>query len=212
MLTAGEVFHDGAGDLTAARDALRWYPSDVWMWILGCQWRRISQEQAFVGRAVEAGDELGSRVLAARLARDAIRLAFLIERRYAPYSKWLATALEWLACGVDLRRSLDVALSTTDGVSRQEALADAYALLADRTNRLGLVAPVDTSPRSYFSRPYLVGPAAEFAERLLARVDNADLQRLRPHGACDQLIGSTDGDWHVARPLYRALLHGRPPA
>ena len=90
-LTAGSVFHDPRGELAAMREELAWYPDDVWLWLLACQWRRLDQEEPFVGRAAEVGDELGSRMVAARLARDVMRLAFLLERRYAPYSKWLGS-------------------------------------------------------------------------------------------------------------------------
>jgi hypothetical protein len=95
-ITAGAVFHDHSGELAAVRDALAWYPDDVWMWLLACQWRRIDQEEPFVGRTAEVEDELGSRVIATRLARDAMRLGFLLERRYAPYSKWLGSAFSQL--------------------------------------------------------------------------------------------------------------------
>ncbi|HWD74857.1 MAG TPA: DUF4037 domain-containing protein, partial [Solirubrobacteraceae bacterium] len=44
------------------------------------------------GRCAEAGDELGSAVVTARLARDLMRLCLLMRRRYPPYSKWLGTA------------------------------------------------------------------------------------------------------------------------
>ena len=39
-LTAGEVFHDGPGELTRARENAAWYPDDVWRYVLACQWRR----------------------------------------------------------------------------------------------------------------------------------------------------------------------------
>jgi Domain of unknown function (DUF4037) len=48
------------------------YPEPVWRWLLGCQWRRLAQEEPFVQRTAEVGDELGSGVIAARLARAAI--------------------------------------------------------------------------------------------------------------------------------------------
>jgi len=44
------------------------------MSVLACQWRRISQEEPFVGRCDEVVDELGSAVVAARLVRDLMRL------------------------------------------------------------------------------------------------------------------------------------------
>lgn len=206
MLTSGAVFHDGPGELTAARQALHWYPDQIWIWMMGCQWKRISQEHAFVGRAAEGGDELGGRVLAARLARDAIRLAFLIERRYAPYSKWLAKALEWLDCGEKLSRHLEAAVSASDAPSRQTALAEAYRVLGEATNALWPGLDIDCSHRGYFDRDYVIGPAGPFTSHLLQQVSDPDLSRLPYIGAADQVLDSTDADWRVARSIYEGLL------
>src|SRR5690606_24225972 len=56
-VTQGEVFHDGLpageGGLAEVRGLLRWYPQDVWRYVLACQWRRIAEEEAFVGRCGE---------------------------------------------------------------------------------------------------------------------------------------------------------------
>jgi hypothetical protein len=41
-ITRGAVFHDGLNELLAARSALRWYPHDVWRYVLACQWHRIA--------------------------------------------------------------------------------------------------------------------------------------------------------------------------
>ena len=57
----GALFHDGLGGSSRALEALAWYPDDVWLWLLACQWRRIDQQEPFVGRTAEVGDELGSR-------------------------------------------------------------------------------------------------------------------------------------------------------
>jgi hypothetical protein len=65
---------------------------DVWRYVLACQWQRVSQEEAFVGRCGEVGDELGSAVTCARLVRDLMRLTLLMARRYPPYGKWLGSA------------------------------------------------------------------------------------------------------------------------
>ena len=110
-VTAGDVFADPTGELTAARNALHWCPHDVWLLVMAGYWRRIAQLEHFVGRTAAVGDELGSRLVAASLVRDLIRLAFLQERRYAPYPKWLSAAFATLA--------------------RPEALALAGALAAD---------------------------------------------------------------------------------
>jgi Domain of unknown function (DUF4037) len=108
--TAGEVYHDDIGALTDIRARLAYYPRDIWLYLLAAQWRRIAQQEAFVGRAGEVGDDLGSALTAAMLVRDLMRLCFLMERRYAPYSKWFGTAFSRLDAaaqvGPRLRRAL----------------------------------------------------------------------------------------------------------
>jgi hypothetical protein len=91
-LVDGVVFHDPAGLLTHRRAVLRWYPDDLWRYVLAAAWLRVAQEEPFVARTGGAGDDLGSALVTARLARDLMRLAFLVDRRWAPYSKWLGTA------------------------------------------------------------------------------------------------------------------------
>lgn len=125
-VTGGAVFHDGPGALTAARHRLAWYPDQVWRYLLACQWQRVSQEEAFVGRCAEAGDELGSAVTAARLVRDLMRLTFLLERRYAPYGKWLGSAFARLPGTDALASSLRAALAATTYPDRERHLGDAY--------------------------------------------------------------------------------------
>src|SRR4051812_46805881 len=79
-VTAGRVYVDPTGELAAVRTSLAWYPDQVWRWLLACLWHRLAQEEAFVARATEVGDEAGSAVVAARLVRDTMRLAMLIDR------------------------------------------------------------------------------------------------------------------------------------
>ncbi|MGI5154186.1 DUF4037 domain-containing protein [Microbispora sp. CA-102843] len=191
-ITAGEVFHDGLGLLLPVRRRLAWYPDDVWRYVLACQWRRICQEEAFVGRGGEAGDELGSAVTCARLARDLIRLALLMHRRYPPYGKWLGSAFAALPCGSDLARVLRAAVSATGWRDRERHLATAYEALAALHNALGLTAPVDPRTRPYHNRPYRVLRAERFAEALLETITDPEVRRLPLTGAVDQYVDSAD--------------------
>ncbi|HXK25820.1 MAG TPA: DUF4037 domain-containing protein, partial [Myxococcota bacterium] len=109
-LTSGRVFHDEVG-LEPIRTRLEWYPREVWLYLLASGWRRIAQEEHLVARAALVGDELGSRVIAARLVRDLVRLCFLLDRRYAPYPKWLGSAFRRLACGPELTPLLERVLA-----------------------------------------------------------------------------------------------------
>jgi hypothetical protein len=71
-VTTGAVYHDDLG-LETIRAKLAYYPHDVWLYLLAAGWTRIGQEEAFVGRTGYVGDDLGSQLIAARLARDLMR-------------------------------------------------------------------------------------------------------------------------------------------
>ena len=191
-VTRGAVFHDPGGELEAVRRALAWYPDDVWLWLLACQWRRIDQEEPFVGRTAEVGDELGSRILAARLARDVVRMCFLQERRYAPYSKWLGTAFAQLEAGAALAEPLRELVAATDFETREEHLVDVVRKLAARHNALGVTWHVDEIVGLFHSRPFRVLGSGRFVDACLERVSDAWLRSLPPVGSIDQFADSTD--------------------
>jgi hypothetical protein len=208
--TAGAVFHDDLGELVPLRERLRWYPTEVWRYVLACQWQRVSQEEAFVGRAGEVGDELGSAVVAARLVRDLMRLALLQQRRYPPYAKWLGSAFARLPAAAPLVAVLRAALSAADWHERERHLCEAYEYLADAQNALGLASPVDPTTRPYHGRPFRVLHAERFAEALRAGLTDDWLRALPPIGAVDQFLDNTDllTDPVLLRATVLAAYHG----
>jgi hypothetical protein len=60
------VYRDGDGELGALRQRLAYFPQDVWLYKIACQWVRVGREQAFVGRCGDVGDDVGSRIITAR--------------------------------------------------------------------------------------------------------------------------------------------------
>jgi hypothetical protein len=190
-VVAGVVYADD-GRLQVVRDALHWYPDDLWVWMLGCQWSRIAQEEAFVQRTSEVGDELGSRVVAARMTRDLMRLALLMDRSYAPYTKWLGTAFARLGHPDGLDRELEEALAADTLAGRERALTAAYRKVAVRHNDLKLTEPVDPEPHQYFDRPAMVLGAERFADACLAAVKDQRVKDLGLIGAVDQFADNTD--------------------
>lgn len=206
-ITAGEVFHDGLGTLKPARARFAWYPRDVWFYRMAAQWARIAQEEPFVGRAGQVGDDLGSRLVAARLVRDGMRLALLQERRYAPYSKWLGTAFSRLRCADQLRPLWAAALAASDWQQREQALASAGAILGAMHNDLGVTPPVDPATRPFFGRPFQVLFADRFAAALRDAIQDEMLRSLPAIGGVDQFVDCTDLTEEPAlaaklRPVY----------
>lgn len=205
-VTKGAVFHDGLNQLDAVRQRLAWYPDDVWRYVLACQWHRIGEEEAFVGRCAEVDDELGSAVIAARLVRDLMRLCLLLNRVYPPYGKWLGSAFRTLPCSSRLAPMLTAALGAGD---REQHLADAFEAVASLHNEAGLTQPVDPRTRSFHDRPYRVLHTERFAAPLMATVHNPALRALT--GAIDQFVDNTGAltDRRLARAMQQAPRHNR---
>lgn len=199
-LAAGPVFHDPAGLLTSRRDQLRWYPDDVWRYVLAAGWLRIDQEEAFVGRTGGSGDDLGSRIIAARIVRDQIKLAFLIERRWAPYSKWLGRAFAELPLATSLSPLLQGALRADDWRDRESLLCAASSVLADATNRLELAEPVDPTERQFHDRDIRVLGASSLVTALAAAVTDVEVASL-----VTQLGGRLDGTHRLPGSLDQAV-------
>ena len=205
-VTAGEVFADSVGDLTAAREALAWYPHDVWLLVMAGQWRRISQLEHFMGRTGLRGDELGSRIITARLVEDVMRLGFLQERRYAPYPKWFGSAYAQL--GRPEQRALEAALAASTWKEREEALSDAYRHLARSHNELGVTEPLDPEVRPFWGRPFLVPDSDRFVDALRAAITAPELRAIEHEaGPVNAVSDNTDvltrhRLWRSLRPLY----------
>jgi hypothetical protein len=192
-VASGGVWHDGTGELSRCRAILRWYPDDVWRYLLMAQWRRIAQEEPFPGRCAEAGDELGSRVVAARLVRELMHLGFLLEQQYMPYSKWLGTAFSRLRCAAGVQPALLGGLAATTWPERERHLITAYETLAAMQNATHMAEPVVDKVSQFFGRPFQIIHGDRFAEALQRAISDDVVKRLpRNLGNITQWVDSTD--------------------
>ena len=211
-LTSGKVYYDGLG-LEEVRRRFAYYPQDVWLYLLAAQWELISQEEAFAGRTAQTGDELGSRVVAARQVERLMRLCFLMEKRYAPYSKWFGTAFQRLDCSPRMGPLLEGILSASSYPERDPLFARAYSLAAEMHNALGVTAPLETRTRTYSgwhalrggitelalddphnTRPFQVIFGGRFVDALNAAIQDPAVRALLPNlGSVNQfLVESSD--------------------
>jgi hypothetical protein len=191
-VTRGPVYHDEIGEITAVRHKLAYYPHDVWLYLLASQWRRIDQEEPFVGRCGDVGDELGSRVLAARLIRDMMRLCFLMERQYAPYNKWFGSAFARLVCAPQLMPAFEQALAAYTWKDRERYLSVAYEVVAEMHNTLGITEHLEARVSPFYNRPYNVIHSGRFVDALRAQISDTALRDAPLLGGVDQYVDTTD--------------------
>jgi hypothetical protein len=188
MITAGAVHHDEIG-LEAVRDRFAYYPRDVWLYLLALGWWRIHPEANLVGRAGFVGDELGSALLGSRWVRDLMQLCFVMEKQYAPYSKWFGTAFARLACAAELTPLLWTALRAETWPERETALMAAYEQVAAMHNALQVTEPVPIEVRQMWNRPFKV-LWGDFPGALCAQIQDPAMKRIAerwPNAGVDQV-------------------------
>jgi hypothetical protein len=206
-VTAGKVYYDLVG-LEETRQRFKYYPNPVWRYLLAAQWGLISQEEAFVGRTHSVGDELGSRVITARQVERLMRLCFLMEKRYPPYSKWFGKAFQRLACYPRMGPLLERAIQSDTYTGREAALAQAYILAVEMHNSLGITGLIDPRTRTYSgwhhwrstgeelpldqlgnTRPYQVIFGERLANPIYDSITDPEVRALRPmFGSANQFL------------------------
>ncbi len=176
-ITAGPVFKDLDGELTRARSALSWYPDDLWRYVLACDWAKLAQELPLMSRAADVGDDRGSRLVAARLAHVTMHLAFVLERRWAPYAKWFGTAFRTLHCATELSPSIDHLVDGADRDIRERGAAEALQSLLYIQNSHGLT-DISRATIPFWDRPYL-HPDPAITSQLMGSVSDPTVRAMR---------------------------------
>ena len=152
-MTSGAVFRDPDGRLSNIQKGLTWYPDDLWYYLIACDWQRLEQELPLMARAGFRGDHLGSAVIAARLTDIAMHLAFLLSRRWPPYSKWRGTVFAQLPIAGLVGDPLEAVVRADSWPERNDGLQRALTGLAVFQRDLGL--PSSARPvRPFWDRPF----------------------------------------------------------
>jgi hypothetical protein len=189
----GRVFRDDLEKLEPIVSKLEYYPHDLWLYLLSNQWRRIAQEEAFMGRSGQVGDELGSRIIATRLVNDMMRLCFLMERQYAPYVKWFGTAFSKLKNAKSLTPLFIQILDADSWEERQDHLTRAYEYMANMHNELEITDSLTTKVSKFHNRPFMIIHGDKFADTIYEKISDDEVKQLPKYlGGINQYVDSTD--------------------
>lgn len=192
-VTSGQVFHDDLGELEGIRRKLHYYPRDVWLYQIAAQWIKIFEEREFVGRSGNVGDELGSMIMAARQVKNLMRLCFLVERKYAPYSKWFGTAFSKLECATELSPLFREVLLSLTWKERERHLSRAYGVIARMHNALQITRPIPEEVSNYFGRPYLVLESPDLLRDIIDSYTDQEVKAIKHGlGSVNQFVDSTN--------------------
>lgn len=192
-VTSGKVFHDGLGQLEEIRRKFAYYPRDVWLYQIAAEWIRISEDREFISRCGDVGDELGSMVIASHQVKKLMHLCFLMERKYAPYTKWFGTAFSELECASELAPIFkDVLLSLT-WKERESNLARAYRVIARIHNALQITRPIVEDVSKYHGRPYIVFESPDLIHDIVSGFTDEEVKAIKHGlGSVNQFVDSTN--------------------
>lgn len=191
-IRSGKIFYNQLG-LKKVQNKLHYYPKDVWLYMLASEWSKIAQEEPFVGRCGDVNDELGSKVIAARLVQSVMRLCFLMEKEYAPYSKWFGTAFSRLKCANKLTPVLDKILVAKEWKEREKYLSQAYSIIAQMHNGLKITRLLSTAVSAFHDRPYLVIHGETFAGEIKKKIKDPTVKILPADiGSVNQFTNTVD--------------------
>ncbi len=201
-LVSGQFFADGLG-CREVLSKIKYYPTDVKLYLIASNWEIIAAEQAFVKRCGMCGDDIGSRIICARICERLMRLCFLYKNTYAPYSKWFGTAFDKLDVDPKIKQAIQSALSADDIITREENLVKALSYAAEMHNASGLTEVVEYKIESYFGRDIKVIFAEKFAEAISRRLKGTPFEHSPRIGSASQMggVSSVVDDLVYFKPL-----------
>ena len=118
--TNGEVYFDNAGELSAIRERLAYFPEDVRLKRLAGHLLLMAQSGQYnYARCLAHGEPAAAQMAVGEFVKSALSAVFLLNRRYQPYYKWSFRALRGLPLLSELAAPLE-ALLTTDNAAPAE--------------------------------------------------------------------------------------------
>ena len=158
----GKVFLDLEGSFTKMRNALlAYYPYDVWMHRMAYCCTKIAQAGQYnYPRCVERGEWTAAALAKGEFLEYAIRLLYLLNRKYGPFYKWMHRGLEELPLlGLEGQRWADAIVKETDAHAAARKIEDMCDFLFS-----GMEQILKVSRRSGFF--------LEYAQELQNRIEN----------------------------------------
>jgi hypothetical protein len=135
-----------------------------------------------------------------------MRLALIMAKEYPPYSKWLGTAFNKLEIAGQLTPVLENILHGKTWQVRDRYLAQAYSIIAEKHNGLGLTEPLPAQPTQFHQRPFNIIWGGKFVTTLLEKIHDPQINenlRRSPIGSIDILTDNCD---LLEDPAFRPAL------
>jgi len=145
----GKIFHDPSGKFSAIREHLQaYYPEDVRIKKIAARAAAMAQAGQYnFARCVQRGEYLAAELAKVEFIKAALSMVHLLNRKYAPFYKWMARSakqLEKLPRAVSMLEQLSLEQPTPENGERAVNLIERIcALVTGELKRQGLLTPQD---------------------------------------------------------------------
>jgi len=137
----GKVFYDPLGEFTRWRQALlAYYPEDLRLQKIASLCITIAQTGQYnFTRSTKRGETFAAAYSEVKFCADSISLVFLLNRRFAPFYKWLHRAVRDLpVLGNEIHRQIAALLDCGASGQKADIMEETAVLLAGELRRQGL--------------------------------------------------------------------------
>lgn len=149
--TNGEVFEDLCGQFTKLRaELLAYYPVEVWLKKLAQSLAETAQSGQYnYARAMKRGERIAAELSLAKFVEEAMHLVYLLNKRYAPFYKWMHRGLKELPLGAEIGDMLALLYQTQAEADRTLIIEAVCNVLVQILNEMGLSREQDNFLQSH---------------------------------------------------------------
>ena len=122
--TNGRVFEDRLGRFSAIRDELlQYYPREVWLRRLVQSIAKAAQSGQYnYARAMKRGERIAAEIALTEFIRESMKIVYLLNRKYAPYDKWMHRGMRDLDACSEIGDMLNLLYQIPDSASAWEGV------------------------------------------------------------------------------------------
>ncbi len=124
VVTNGKVFEDHLGKFSALREGLlQYYPHAVWIRRLVQALAKAAQAGQYnYARAMKRGERIAAELSLAEFIRESMQIVYLLNRKYAPFYKWMRRGLQDLKVCSEVGEMLDLLYQIPDPAAAWEGV------------------------------------------------------------------------------------------
>jgi hypothetical protein len=184
-LHAGEVWHDPPRLLLGLREQTAYFPEMVWRKRMAFFWEGLFFADNFI-RSAFRGERVAEQMYLAWALHCMMRMAFLLNHRYAPYRKWLHRAFRELPLADELDPLLARMMDGESPADKRGAFRAALEILGRATNDLGIIEPQPLDERTPYGEAGAGFNCYGFASAIQATITGPLAKLSYADGAPDQ--------------------------